>query len=385
LAAHPAAAFAEMIRSDPERVAHALVGNIEALMSERLTAQLLPERGSEVASSFGSRKFFVFPIEDHQHRLIPALFAIDVPTAVRCGAAFSMMNSEGVDEILKSGKIPEVLHDAVGAVANIICGAIANLIRDQVAEASQIRCGLAFRQVSAGPWPAVLAEFGGRIPWDVVPCRLLAGSAERGAVLFGASDGQRGAIDAAEVFVVAGASLSEWAETVPLGDGMTWIAAGGGTLPADPPRRATRELTEIAPAWPTSGTIEDEKTGPVEAPDAIAVLVTGRVADASAAALRRVLEIAGARVLPLFPSPDETTWSPSALFVVIRSVADLSTQLENLPYGRRPALIVACSDRPTRELVIAARAEGADYFLVLPTTPELLRELLTHSLTGATG
>jgi FixJ family two-component response regulator len=51
--------------------------------------------------------------------------------------------------------------------------------------------------------------------------------------------------------------------------------------------------------------------------------------------------------------------------------------------GERPPLIVACSDRPTRDLVLSARHCGADDFLVLPTTRKRLLSVLAGALQHA--
>ena len=68
------------------------------------------------------------------------------------------------------------------------------------------------------------------------------------------------------------------------------------------------------------------------------------------------------------------------LFVVSRSPTDLLVRLRSLAAPPlRPALVVACSDRPTRDLVVAARNGHADSFLVLPTTREKLAALLAQA------
>jgi hypothetical protein len=380
----PAAVFAKIIRRDPDAVARVLAENVQALVGGKVDMQLVPRNGPEFAQLFGERELYVFPIEDHHGTPFPSLLAFDLPAAVYSGGAFSLMGPEQIKEVLASGEIPEVLHDSVGEVANIICGAAVHMIRNRVAEAPQFRRGAAFAKKSVGAWPALLAEFGPRVPWEIVACRLSAEGEGRGAIFFAASDGQKGRVTKEEIIAVAGPgpepeSDAEQEE----GDDIPLVAGG------DADEEAPSEPLPHAPGSKLESREDDadDESMPARAPrlaeaptgdalDGLRVLVTGHPADPAAAALRSTLEGTGVRVLPAFTTPAQDGAPPDALFVVSRSPVDLRIRLERVPQGRRPPLVVACSDRPTRDLVMAARGAGADDFLVLPTTVERLRGLL---------
>lgn len=351
-------------------MAKMLAENVEALVGGQVNFDLIPKGSDEMASTFGGQSLYVFPIEDHHGNPFPSLLAFTFDAALYMGGAFSLMGPEQIKEILLSGEVPEILHDSIGEVANIICGAATNMIRMRVAEAPQFRRGAAFRRVETGPWPALLAEFGPRVPWEIACCRLSMGGEDRGAILFSASDLKEGQVTKEEIIAVAGPD------------------------PNPPPPELEEEEEEAVPevpepemAAPPPPPLSIDRPRIAEAasapPEGIRVLVTGHPADPAAAGLRSVLEAAGLHVLPAFSSSSEQTAPPDAMFVVSRSPVDLSIRLERVPKGRRPAMVIACSDRPTRDLVVAARNAGADAFVVLPAIAERIWGLLNKLPTPA--
>ena len=396
----PATVFARIIRRDPDAVAKVLAENVEALVGSKVSLELVPREGPDFAALFGDRELYVFPIEDHHGNPFPSLMAFDMPAAVYSGGAFSLMGPEQLKEILKTGEVPEILHDSIGEVANIICGAAVHMIRGKVAEAPQFRRGAAFRRVRVGPWPALLAEFGPRVPWEIVACRMSLAGEERGTIFFAASDCEKGKISKEEIVAVAGPgpeleSLPGWSDDAPPEDDIPLSAQGDGVpeIPdesavAPPPAREAAAPAHPAhpapppqqqppprPAPPAPQAEPDAEGPPMEG---LRALVTGNPADPAAAALRSVLESVGLHVLPAFAPGQDQQAPPDAMFVVSRSPVDLKIRLERTPAGRRPGMIVACSDRPTRDLVVAARGGGAEAFLVLPATAERVRSILAR-------
>jgi hypothetical protein len=381
----PAAIFAKIIRKDPDAVARVLAENVEALVGGKVAMELVPRDAASFSPLFGERELYVFPIEDHHGTPFPALLAFDVPAAVYSGGAFSLMGAEQIKEVLESGEIPEILHDSIGEVANIICGAAVNMIRNRVAEAPQFRRGAGFRKATIGPWPALLAEFGPRVPWEIVACKLSMNGEDRGAIFFAASDGQTGKVTKEEIIAVAGPGPEPEPEPAAEDDDDVSLIPEGpqaeeavAEQPAPAPRAAApapapapAPVERPAPRVPVEP-VSDAQLGSIRA------LVTGHPADPAAAALRSTLEAVGARVLPAFTIPTDQTAPPDAVFVVSRSPVDLSIRLERIPPARRPGLVIACSDRPTRDLVVVARNAGADDFLVLPALPDRLRSLFSR-------
>jgi hypothetical protein len=382
----PAAVFAKIIRRDPDAVARVLAENVEALVGGKVNMELVARDGPDFATLFGDRDLYVFPIEDHHGTPFPSLLAFDLPAAVYSGGAFSLMGAEQIKEVLNSGEVPDILHDSIGEVANIICGAAVHMIRGKVAEAPQFRRGANFRKTHVGPWPSLLAEFGPRVPWEIVACRLSMGGEDRGTIFFSASDGEKGRVTRDEIIAVAGPDPNPPEAPVEEED----VALDGSTPPA-------ADGEQSAPAsdleqYDESEEEKDEQEAPPARrptpPSAAApgqdnnvsgmrALVSGHPADPAAAALRSSLEAIGVHVLPAFTIPTEQASAPDALFVVSRSPVDLSIRLERVAVTRRPAIVIACSDRATRDLVVVSRNAGADDFLVLPAVPDRLRGLLS--------
>lgn len=375
----PAAIFAKIIRKDPEAVARVLAENVEALVGGKVSMELVPRNSDQFATLFGDRELYVFPIEDHSGTPFPSLLAFDVPAAIHSGGAFSLMGPEQIKEILRGAEVPEILHDSIGEVANIICGAAVHMIRTRVAEAPQFRRGAGFGRKHVGTWPSLLAEFGPRVPWEIVACKLSMNGEDRGAIFFSASDGEQGKVTREEIIAVAGPGPEPEPEPPAEDDDIPLIPDDEPVEAPAPPAPAPRPAAPppvAEPSWGEPDGLDDDDQPAHDQRERVRAMVTSLPADPAAAGLRSTLEAVGALVMPAFAASSEQVAPPDAMFIVSRSRVDLGIRLERFPPGRRPGLVIACSDRPTPELVRAARGAGADDFLVLPASVERLRALL---------
>ncbi len=145
--------------------------------------------------------------------------------------------------------------------------------------------------------------------------------------------------------------------------------------------------TLLVVSTPTPGSEGDAgeplSAGRVQNLDGMTVRMVGRPGDPAQVALADVVEALGGRVLQMHQN-SLLADPPAAVFVVSRSPSDLRARMETIAADdERPALVVACSDRPTRDLVLTARQSGASDFLVLPTTRERLVAVLAKALQPA--
>ncbi|MBP7146494.1 MAG: hypothetical protein KBD01_03040 [Acidobacteria bacterium] len=370
-----ASILARLLRSEAEAVLAAFAESLEALVGRKVDVEPLPAGNAEIPILFGDRELYVFPIEAQSGTTQPALLALDLPGAVYLGASLSLMGPEQVNEVLGSGEIPEILHDSIGEVANILCGGVAKIVRLRAPSGTpEFRRGPHFERRGVGAWPDLLSAFDPdpAAPWDVLGGRLSLAGADSGTFLWAASGRKRKA------------AAAEKADP----------AAATGSHPATEPRitapQPIQQPAAPAPAPREAAASPERRAKPEPAPaaspqpwlpSALLVQVTGHPADAAVVGLRSVLDAAGASVLPSF-SPVTGAQGPGALFVVSRSPVDLKSRLESIAPGRRPPLVVACSDRPTRELVQAARAAGADDFLVLPAAVDRLATVLRRFISA---
>ncbi len=345
------ALFARLIREQRDDILDMLAENVASLIGKDVDIKPLEADSPEIARIFGRKELFVFPLENHEGEPYPSLLALDLTAAVYSGAAFSMMGDEQIREVMKTKEVPEILFDSIGEVANIICGAAANAIRDMSNEPSEFRRGADFRMVKAKAWPGLLGETDATIPWEIAAGTFGIGDGKIGAILFASSDSQTGTISPEAIQEVCASSTSS----------------------SDPDQR-----TETSDHAVPSATPEASDSGP-----SLCVHVLGVPTDARLMGLRQLLVLQGAKLSPLLGSiPSQET--PDVVFVVSRSASDLALRLEALrDSGRTPALCVACSDRPTRDLVLAARKGGADEFLVLPAPQERIAALLEKILAPA--
>ncbi len=366
--------LAKVMRREPEALARAVAQGAETLFGRRASVELLKPGGPTLAALFGGRKLFVFPLRDDRGAACPAFLTMDSTAAVRCAAACASSSTAQVKMLLASGAVPNSLRQALGQAASALCAAASAVVRARKPEAAELRRGSVCKEMAVGPWPALLVQFSPRAPWETVACRLIVAGENCGAVLFAASDGRRA--DATDESADTAAPSGECAATAPVDDGPVRASrpkseaipdpntAGGCTAavgPDDPARRA-----DDAPAQPGA-------TQPC-------VLVMGQPTDPATAWLETSLKEAGTSVLAGIAALVRSGRHPDALFVVSRSPTDLAARLASALAGGRPAMVVACSDWPTRDMVVAARNAGVDEFLVLPTAPERLRSILDRAL-----
>lgn len=341
----PPSVLARLLRSEVSALAGQMRESLEALVGRSVQLERLPPDHPDLPRLFGERDLFLFPFTDREGRPQPTFFALDRPAAVLTGAAFSLMTHDQVRHALASGELPGSLLEAIREVAGILGGAVRRILRSRQAEGiTGFDCGHEVRRLVPGPWPAIVGEVDPGVPWDLLGFRLVIDGKAFGAILIGSSD-------LCEE-LARPSTDDEDADTaeVPVAE-LTLEGVGGSGSPGTPvPRRG-----------------EDEATRPVrDIPHGIRVQVVGDPTDRTAAALRAALTEAGCLVLPVYSSGPAGA-QPSVVFVVSRSAVDLRSRLGVAAAKRRAGeLIVACSDRPTVELVRAARTAAVDSFLVLP-------------------
>ncbi len=423
--------FTKLIREEPEVILQILAENVGSLVGAEVEITPIHEDQDQLEGALGNRDLYFFPITDHQENRTTALLLMDLPAAVHAGAAFALMGPEQVEEVLETGEVPDILHDSIGEVANVICGAAANVIRERSGQAPEFRRAADFRKVSAGPWPAILADIDGDVPWEFVAGRLSLKGEDRGVILFAGSDRERGTITP-EMIREAGAKAGGTGEgrkaspgegeAVPAasaaegagGDGEAAAEAGagpggspaegaavgpgtagkdaepgagepaagaGGAAAARPSGGAPAEAGE--PGSGTGPAGEEEKAAAPTAsgldPSSSRISLSAQPADPAAVALRKTLLEVGVHVPPLYRPGGTVPRKSDAVIIVTRSPTDLRLRAERIrAIGQTEGAIVAASDHPTRELVLAAREAGAAAFLVLPATPRKVRELLAR-------
>jgi hypothetical protein len=341
------------LRGEASALAGQMRESLEALVGRSVQLERLPPDHPDLPRLFGERDLFLFPFTDREGRPQPTFFALDRPAAVLTGAAFSLMTHDQVRRALASGELPATLLEAIREVAGILAGAARRILRSRQAEGiTGFDCGHEVRRLVPGPWPAIIGEVDPGVPWDLLGFRLVIEGKAIGAILIGSSDATE---------ELAGPSADdEDADTaeVPVAELALEGGVGSGSAGTSAPPRE-----------------EDEATRPVrDIPHGIRVQVVADPTDRTAAALRAALAEAGCLVMPVYSSTGPGA-QPSVVFVVSRSAVDLSSRLGVAAAKRRAGLIVACSDRPTVELVRAARTAAADSFLVLPADRTRLSHL----------
>lgn len=343
-----------ILTSDPERIFNDLAENVAALVGVAVSIQPLASDAGTLGPIFGNKSVYLFPIEDQSGSAISALVAMDIPGAACTGGALIMMPADAIKQVLQTQKVPEMLHDSVGEVANIIVGAMQQVIGKDLGGTADLRRGASFRQIKPGKWPALLHEIDKSGEWAAAAGKILFEQDEKGTILLAC--------------VGAAASDAGTASS-------TKVTGGHAAVPDAAPAAGTTTASPEA---------QHAAHGPLGAGDLSAVAaglkvqVAGFPADSAAVALRSTLEHFGVRTLAMHAGL--STHQPDVMFVVSRSHIDLKLRLGAISAsGRRPTLLIACSDRPTREIVMAARQESADDFLVLPADLERLRAILSRA------
>lgn len=376
--------------------------NVEALTGQSVEIRPLDPSSGDLGKRFGSRQLYLFPIADHASNPLNALLALDFSGAVHTGASFSLMGAEQVKEVLSSKQVPEILHDSIGEVANILCGAALDYVRENSDENPEFRRGDEFELIRAKPWPDLLERVGTGVEWQVIGGELLIDGEEKGALLLAAGEQAEASEDTSgettqEPARAAGSGVATVSTGQADADGVAAseadsagpegssqdsasaaeggsVSAGGvetGADDAGTAPRAAGEGTDAAPAAPTASS---------SAPSAeelrdLHVALACQPADPNALRLRDQLEDLVAQTSWLSGSDG----GAEVVIVISRSATDLEARVRSIASGESPPpLIVGCSDRPTRELVMAARRAGVGAFLVLPTGSSQLKEVLAR-------
>ncbi len=341
-----------MLRGEAGALAGQMRESLEALVGRPVQLERLRADHPDLPQLFGQRELFLFPFADADGRVLPTFLALDRPAAVTTGAAFGLMSAGGVREATDSGDLPGPLLDAIREVAGILAGAARRIVRARGADgARHFACGHELRRITAGAWPALVGEIDHGARWDLLGFRLQIDGEPAGAILLGSSESWEGP---------AGMELDEDADTAEVF--VEELVPGGGAC-----------AHAVAAPRPFPG--DSAATVPPPAiPRGIRVQVSGDPQDRATAALRTALAEAGCHVLPAY-SAGGAGPQPSVLFVFSRSPIDLRMRLAAALAKRRSGMIVACSDRPTADLVRAAHAGSADSFLVLPADGLRLRRL----------
>jgi len=418
--------FTKLIREEPDVILQILAENVGSLVGAEVEITPIHEDQAQLEETLGDTDLYFFPITDHQENRTTALLIMDLPAAVHAGAAFALMGPEQVQEVLETGEVPDILHDSIGEVANVICGAAANVIREKSGQAPEFRRAADFKKVHAGPWPSILGDIDDNVPWEFVAGRLSLKGEDRGVILFAGSDEEKGVItpemiqearakaasgtdagatadegEAAAAATATGATADEGEAATggsgagnatddgqAVGPGRTAagaadagkeaVGAAGGGAPA------TSGNVAATPGKAAGGTSAegDAATGTGETgldPSSSRISLSAQPADPAALALRNALLEIGVNVPPLYRPGGAVPRKSDAVIVVTRSPTDLRLRAERIrAIGQTEGAIVVASDHPTRELVLAAREVDAAAFLVLPTTPDRLRELLAR-------
>lgn len=352
----PAAIFAGFINKHPAEILDMMSSNVEALTGQTVEIDDFAPDSDDMAQKFGGKKIYVFPISDHASNPLPGLLALDFTGAVHSGAAFSLMGPGQIKEVLQSKEVPEILHDSIGEVANILIGAALDFVRERVDGSPEFRRGDTFELVRCGPWPDLLNRVADNVTWRTVGGRLLIEGEEKGAILFASGEPMLEQPAAAPEGETADGAKAA-ASSEPQGAEPDSPDAGEGA--ADDAAAAQAEPTPGGPAGSLSGLRVDLACHP---------------ADTGGMTLREQLTTLGASV----GQAGERPGAADAVIVISRSPRDLQARVASLGGPEvRPGCIIACSDRPTQELVLAARTSRVSGFLVLPTSADRLYELLS--------
>jgi hypothetical protein len=358
----PSGILADVLRGDAEALSGLLREALEALVGAPVRLAPLRAGHPELGARFGTRELFLFPCEDAEGEVLPMFLALDLPAAVATGGAFALMSPAQTRAVLASGEVPGALREAIGEVAGIVMRTIARLVRARAPRGTATFArGTQVRRLAPGPWPALVGVAGPARAWDVLGFGLTIDDAECGSLLLAASagDGREGPIRPIPGTDLETTEIPQDDDTI---DGSGRIGRPGAAPPVP--------ATECGAA-------------PQAIPPGVRVEIAGDPSDRATATLRATLAEAGCSVLPL-GSAGRAGLQASVVFVVSRSSIDLRSRLEAASALRRPALVVACSDRPTIELVRTARAGAADSFLVLPADRSRLGSLFQRLVEVAT-
>jgi hypothetical protein len=395
----PGALFTKFLRKHPAEILGMMGSNVEALTGQTVEVRQLDISSDELSKRFSGRQIYLFPIADHASNPLNALLALDFSGAVHTGASFSLMGAEQVKEVLKSKDVPEILHDSIGEVANILCGAVLDYVRENSEENPEFRRGDTFELIRPGPWPDLLSRIGSGVDWQVIGGELLLEGEEKGALLLAAGEpkseqdagdqpaeasepgeaaasGGPGTVTTppatgAEEAGPEGAAADSPAESARQGSAPADTPAAGGP---EPESRDTPSSEAASPGPPPASSSPQRELSP-SALQSLRVVLACRPADPMALDLKEQLarlgvshvQVASGRV------------SADVAIVISRSATDLEARIRAIAESDAPpALVVAASDLPKPELVKAASKAGVGGFLVLPASSAQLKGLLAR-------
>ncbi len=337
-------ALAGVLSTGAGRILDDLAGNLTALVGVTVSIEPLVSDTASLGPIFGDTEIYLFPIEDQNKTALNSFVAMDIPGAACTGGALIMMPADAIAQVLETRQVPDMLHDSVGEVANIIVSAIQQVITAELGEQPDFHLGANFRRMTPGKWPALPHEIDKATNWVISAGKLLFEKEAKGTILIGCA-GEAGTI------APAGSGSASVIGSAAMGDAGDSVSIGSAARASD-----------------------DSDLGAIDS--GLKVQVAGYAADSSAVTLRSTLERLDVKVFPLHAGL--TSSQPDVVFVVSRSHTDLKVRLGAIgASGRRPTLLIACSDRPTREVVLAASQGLADQFLVLPADIERLKSLLS--------
>ena len=355
----PAGALARTLRESPLDALSAIGESLETLVGRKVETAPLERDGADMARLFGDTELYLFSIENESGRLQKALIALTLDGAIRSGGTYSMMSGTQIENAIESGEVPQILHESVGDVASVLCDAVSARVRERDLEALPFRRGSEYRKTRVSAWPGVLAEFDASQEWELAAAGLSVDGEDWGAALFAALASGSSVSANSEGFE----ELSRLLMPNPDEDEETYhtgIAIVGQESFAPAEDRCT-----TGPSMPV------EETSPV----GMNTVVAGPTSDPGSLALREMLQKLGCSVKATQTYKAGIT-PLDMLFIVSSNAVDLNVRLDELAGRGRPERIIACSERSTREMVLAARRGRADAFLVLPTEESKLRRLI---------
>lgn len=335
--------LARLIDEKPAVVLGALAESYRAVVGVDLKVRPLSNDEHALSTRFGEARVTVFPLLESHARSPQALLVFDRRAALFAGGSFTMMSHEQIRSLAEqNAPLPAVVDESLPEVASLLVDAVASALATEMGESRtwQITGGV---HIDAEPWPALLDEFAPPgAPWRLASARLSFRDDECGTVLLAAIDQD--------------------------GSASKLMSAADRTR-ADALASAL-EAVVFAPA------AKDPNGQAV--PAGLLALIAAPHGDLAARQLRQRLTRMGVGV-SRHRRWEEGARTPDLLFVVCRSASEAHLKLQDVHQRpERPPMVVVCSDRPTRELVVAARRGHADGFLVLPPETVRLEEILAR-------
>lgn len=337
-------ALARLLEGSPLDALGIVIDGYRALLGMPTEWEPLGQDGDAIAARFGEQPLYVFPIRDAGSDRHGAMLVMDLRAAIHAGGSFSMMATEQIRRVVESGAVPPIVHESAVEVAAMLVEALSRGLGSRDPDARPLTIGTCER-IDAPAWPGVLESLGLEDGRQSVAARLSIDGEDWGAL----------AIAASQHPLAAQAAHPRVERT------------------AAPPSR--QALAVEADAALSTAPIEEEPA----LPPGVLVLVVASHDDVPARLLRQRLGRIGVGV-SRHRRVHASARRADAVFLVCRTAGELRVKLAEVEGPERPPLVVACSDRATRELVMAARRGRADEFLVLPADLDRLRALIARAI-----